>query len=104
LAVILPKVVEIDTATPLVTGAFPGLPVLHKRLDVKLQDGKILEFVTADAPAEKKLVDEWMPKVLAWVQANRPDDWKILSDPNAPQQKVGELWTEVCKSYVATLK
>jgi hypothetical protein len=84
-------------------GAFPGLDEFHSDLTAKMKDGKIQMMLFAVRSADAQVHEQEAPKLVEWVQANRPNDMAKLMG-NDYNRANGELWSEVCRAYIATLK
>ncbi len=86
-----------STATPV--GVFEP----HGALKANISGGKIQRMSLALTPSDQKIFDQELPKFLAWIRANRPDDWSKLD--GAPYtQELGGIWSQVCKAYIAGRK
>jgi hypothetical protein len=90
--------------------AWCGLKALHQELTVTARDGKIATWSytpNAATAEDNKACAEAAPKFEAWAQANRPEDFKKITQPAVHGLKgraLGELGSQVCQAYLEVTK
>ncbi|MCU0509710.1 MAG: nuclear transport factor 2 family protein [Anaerolineae bacterium] len=80
-----------------------GVTESESDFSARLKDGKIQTVTVTPSSDNIKLVREKLAEFYAWVQANRPDDWKTLNT-SVMSRAVGEAYSRTCKEYAATRK
>ncbi len=83
---------------------------VSSRATLKPKDGRIqlLSLQTGTISAgDQKACGEAYPKYVAWAEANRPEDWKKVSQPvlyDLKGRALGDSFAKLCKEYAEATK